>query len=127
MRAYGDGLRMNILDYQIGKAKLLSMTVFTAGCIVDHVTTGYGLSLPSVYEINPVVLLLIGSGIWNLVEIMLIAAGNVSGFVISGLKSKIMITCSIKALLMVGIVRLYAGFHNMMIIFNILCAQASYL
>lgn len=113
---------MNILGYQIEKAELLSMTVFTVGCIVDHVTTYYGLSIPTVEEINPVVLLLIGSGIWNLVEIILIAAGNVSGLVISGLKSKIMVSCSITSLLTVGFVRLYAGFHNMMIIFNIIRA-----
>ncbi len=113
---------MNILGYQIGKAELLSMTVFTVGCTVDHVTTYYGLSIPTVKEINPVVLLLIGSGLWNLVEIILIAAGNGSGLVISGSKSKIMITCSITALLTAGIIRLSAGFHNMMIIFNIVRA-----
>jgi len=67
-------------------------------------------------------LLLIGSGIWNLVEIILIAAGNVSGLVISGSKSKIMTTCSITALLTAGIVRLSAGFHNMVIIFNVVRA-----
>jgi hypothetical protein len=113
---------MNIFEYQIGKAELLSMMVFTVGCILDHVTTYYGLSLPTVEEINPVVLLMIGSGIWNLVEIGLIIAGNGSGLFVSGSKSKMMITFSMTSLLIVGIVRLYAGFHHMMIIFNVVRA-----
>jgi hypothetical protein len=113
---------MNIFEYQIGKAELLSMMVFTVGCIVDHVTTYYGLTLPTVEEINPVVLLMIGSGIWNLVEIVLIIAGNGSGLAVSGSKSKMMITFSMTSLLIVGIVRLYAGFHNMILIFNIVRA-----
>ena len=111
---------MNIPDFQIGKSELLSMIVFTFGCILDHVTTFYGLSIPNVEEINPVVLLLIGSGIWSLVEIILIAAVNGSSLVTFGSKSEIIITFSITALLTVGIIRLYAGFHNMMIISNAL-------
>jgi len=111
---------MNILGYRSGRAELLSMTFFTACCILDHVTTLYGLSLPNVKEINPVVLLLIGSGMWNLVDFISIAAVNGSGLVIFGSKSKILVAFSITALLMLGIIRLCAGVNNMMVIFNTL-------
>ena len=111
---------MNILGYRSGRAKLLSITFFTASCIVDHMTTLYGLSLPNVKEINPVVLLLIGSGIWNLVDFIFVAAVNGSGLVIFGSKSKILIELSITALLIFGIIRLCAGVNNLVVIFNTL-------
>lgn len=109
---------MNNFDHQIGKAELLSMMVFTAGCIVDHVTTYYGLTFPTIEELNPVVLMMIGSGLWNIVEVTLIILGNGSGFIISGSKSKIMTTFSITALFFVGLIRLFVGFHNINIILN---------
>ena len=95
------------------------MMFFTAGCIVDHVTTYYGLTLPNVEELNPLVLMMIGSGSWNLVEVSILIIGNVYGFFVSGSKSEIMVAFSMTLLLLVGIVRLFAGFHNMMVIFNV--------
>ena len=110
---------MSIYDYQVGKRALFAMMVFTAGCIVDHVTTYYGLTLPNVVELNPLVLLMIGSSAWNLIEVSILIIGNVCGFFVSGSKSKIMGVFSITLLLLVGIVRLSAGFHNMIVIFNV--------
>ena len=95
------------------------MMVFTAGCIVDHGTTYYGLTLPTVEELNPLVLLMIGSGSWNLVEVSILIIGNVYGFFVSGSKSEITAVFSMTLLLLVGIMRLFAGFHNMMVIFNV--------
>ena len=112
---------MNIYNYQIGKTELLSMTVFTVGCIMDHVTTYYGLSFPAIKEINPMVLILIGSGSWNLVEVALMILGNGSGFIASNSKSEMTIAFSMTALLFVGVVRLLAGFHNMIVICSIAC------
>ena len=112
---------MNIYGHQIGKAELLSMTIFTVGCIMDHVTTYHGLSFPTIKEINPVVLILIGSGSWNLVEVALIILGNGSGFVASDSKSEMMIAFSMTALLFVGVVRLLAGFHNIIVIYSTAC------
>ena len=112
---------MNIYDYQIGKAELLSMTVFTVGSILDHVTTFYGLSLTTIKEVNPVVLMLIGSGSWNLVEVILMILGNGSVFIASNSKSERMIVFSMTALLIAGTVRLLAGFHNMIVICSIAC------
>ena len=110
---------MSIYDYQVGKRVLFAMMVFTAGSLVDHVTTSYGLTLPNVEELNPLVLMMIGSGSWLLVETSILIIGNVYGFFVSGSKSEIMVVFSMTSLLVVGIVRIFAGFHNMMIIFNV--------
>jgi len=110
---------MKILNDNIGKAELLAMILFTSGCIVDHITTQYGLSLPTVEEANPVVLFMIGAGVWNVVEILIILLGTTSGFILSGTKSRRMVTMSILALMVVGLVRLYAGVHNIVLISNI--------
>ena len=110
---------MSKYDYQTGKMALFAMMVFTAGCIVDHVTTYYGLTLPTVKELNPLVLMMIGSGSWNLVEVSILIIGNVYGYFVSGSKSEIMAVFSMTLLLLVGTVRLSAGFHNLMVIFNV--------
>jgi hypothetical protein len=110
---------MKILNDNIGRAELLAMILFTSGCIVDHVSTHYGLSLPTVEEANPVVLFMIGTGIWNAVEIMIIVMGNSSGFILSGTKSRNLVTMFVFTLMAVGIVRLYAGVHNIVLISNI--------
>ena len=110
---------MKIFNDNMGKAELLAMIVFTSGCIVDHITTYYGLSMPMVKEANPVVLLMIGAGVWNVVEILIIAMGTTSGFILSSTKSRRMVTMSILALMVVGLVRLYAGVHNIVLIINV--------
>lgn len=110
---------MKIFNDNMGKAELLAMIVFTSGCIVDHITTYYGLSMPMVKEANPVVLLMIGAGVWNVVEILIIAMGTTSGFILSSTKSRRMVTMSILALMGVGLVRLYAGVHNIVLITNV--------
>ena len=110
---------MKWLDANIGKAELLTMMVFTTGCVVDHVTTFYGLFLPTIVEVNPVVLLLIGSGVWHIAEILIIASGTCSGLLVSGSKSKTVIRFSMMALATVGLVRLYAGFHNLVLVSNV--------
>jgi hypothetical protein len=110
---------MSLLKNNVGKAELLAMMLFTTGCIVDHVTTYYGLSLPTIEEANPVVLFMIGSGIWNAVEILVIVMGNSSGVLLSGSKSRGIITMSIATLVAVGLVRLYAGVHNIALITSV--------
>ena len=87
---------------------------------MDHVTTSYGLTLPNVTELNQLVLMMILSGSWNLVEVSLLIIGNVCGFFVSGSKSEIMGVFSMTLLLLVGFVRLFAGFHNMIVIFNVI-------
>ena len=110
---------MNVLRAQIGRAELFTMIVFTVGCVLDHVSTFYGLTFPSVVELNPVVLLMIGSGVWNLFEVVVIVAGNGSGFIASYSESRIMTLFSSAALLIVGAIRLVAGFHNVVLVLGI--------
>ena len=110
---------MKILNDNIGKAELLAMILFTSGCIVDHITTYYGVSLPTVKETNPVVLFMIGAGVWHVVEILIILLGTTSGFILSGTKSRNLVTMLVFTLMTVGIVRLYAGVHNIVLISNI--------
>jgi len=110
---------MNVMRNQIGWAKLLTMIVFTVGCVLDHVSTFYGLTFPTIVELNPVVLLMIGSGVWNLFEVAVIVAGNGSGFIASCSESRIMTLFSSAALLIVGAIRLVAGFHNVVLVLGI--------
>jgi len=110
---------MSLLKNNVGRAELLAMMLFTTGCIVDHVTTYYGLSLPTIEEANPVVLFMIGSGIWNAVEILVIVMGNSSGVLLSGSKSRGILMMSIASLVAVGLVRLYAGVHNIALITSV--------
>ena len=110
---------MSLLDVNIGKVELIAMMIFTTGCIVDHITTYYGLLVPTIEEANPVVLFMIGAGIWNAVEFLIIAIGNGSGFILSGEKSRGIMTMLIVTLTVAGLVRLIAGVHNIMLISNV--------
>ena len=108
------------VEMNIGKAELLSMMLFASGCIFDHLTTAYGLTLPTVTEMNKIVLPLIGYGVWHIIEILIIVAGTCSGFIAVRLKSNLTRNLSMIALTMVGLIRLYAGTQNLTIIFKIL-------
>ncbi len=110
---------MSLLDVNIGKVELLAMMIFTTGLIVDHITTYYGLLVPSIEESNPLVLFMIGAGIWNAVDILILMIGNGSGFILSGAKSRGIMTMLIVTLMAAGLVRLIAGVHNIMLISNI--------
>ena len=110
---------MSLLDVNIGKVELLAMMIFTTGLIVDHITTYYGLSVPYIEESNSLVLFMIGAGIWNAVDILILVIGNGSGFILSGAKSRGIMTMLLVTLMVVGLVRLIAGVHNIMLISNI--------
>ena len=110
---------MSLLDVNIGKVELLAMMIFTTGCIVDHITTYYGLLVPTIEEANPVVLFMIGAGIWNAVDILIIVIGNSSGFILSGSKTRGIMTMLIVTLTIAGLVRMIAGVHNIMLVSNI--------
>ncbi len=110
---------MSLLNGNIGKVELLAMMIFTTGCIVDHITTSYGLLVPTIEEANPVVLFMIGAGIWNAVDILILMIGNGLGFILSGAKSRGIMTMLIVTLMAAGLVRLIAGVHNIMLISNI--------
>ena len=105
---------------EIRKRELAIITLFVLGCIVDHITTYYGLKLPSIIESNPLVIQMIGAGIWNLFEIALIVTGAGSAFVILLDNSRELVSLSMAALGSVGIIRMYAGLLNIILISNII-------
>ena len=104
----------------IRKRELAIITLFVIGCIVDHITTYYGLKLPSIIESNPLVIQMIGAGIWNLFEIAIIVTGAVSAFVILLDNSRELVSLSMAALGSMGIIRMYAGLLNIILISNII-------
>ena len=102
------------------KAIIAGTTFFALSCLFDHVTTLYGLLLPNVTEINGYVLLLMGYGIWHLIESMIIIAGISSGCLASMSKSDPVLKLSTIALMSGGLVRFSAGIQNIAIILNAL-------
>ncbi len=104
----------------IRKRDLTIITLFVLGCIVDHITTYYGLKLPSIIESNPLVIQMISASIWDLFEFALIVTGAGSAFVILRDNSKELVSLSMVALGSVGIIRMYAGVLNIILISNII-------
>ncbi len=104
----------------IRKRELTIITLFVLGSIVDHITTYYGLKLPSIVESNPLVIQMIRAGIWNIFEFALIITGAASAFVILRDNSKELVSLSMAALGSVGIIRMYAGLLNIILISNII-------
>ena len=102
------------------KAIIAGTTFFTFSCVFDHITTLYGLLLPNVTEMNAHVLLLMGFGIWHLIETMIIIAGISSGCLASISKSDPILKLSTIALMSGGLVRFSAGIQNIAIILNAL-------
>jgi len=103
---------------EIRKRELTIITLFVLGCIVDHITTLYGLKLPSIVELNPFVTQMIRAGIWDLFEIALIISGAGSAFVIVLDSSKQLVSLLMAALGSVGIIRMYVGLLNIILITN---------
>ena len=100
----------------INRTELSMMVIFTMGCILDHLTTYYGLKFPMITELNPVVVQLIAMGIWHIVELAIILMGNISGYFASTNQPDFMKHIGIVALSLAGIFRLYAGMHNIFLI-----------
>ncbi len=105
---------------EIRKRELAIITLFILGCIVDHITTYYGLKLPSIIESNPLVIQMISASIWDLFEFTIIVTGAGSAFVILRDNSKELVSLSMAALGSVGIIRMYAGLLNIILISNII-------
>lgn len=110
---------MSLLKSNIGITGLFAMMIFTSGCVLDHVTTYYGLSLPTIEEANQFVLFMIGADIWAIVELLLLVVGNSLVIVKFGSDSK-GITIMAVTLTAVGFIRLFVGVHNILLITNVL-------
>jgi len=102
------------------KTTFLAVFFFTSACIFDHLTTVYGMGMPTLTERNPAVLFLVGCGLWHLAEMLLIAVGAFTGLFMVRLKSSEATRLSMKAFTAAGLVRLCVGLQNLVIITNAL-------
>jgi hypothetical protein len=102
------------------KTALLAVFFFSLACIFDHLTTVYGMGMPTLSERNPAVLFLMGCGLWHLAEILLIGVGTFAGLFMVRLKSSEVIKLSMKAFTAAGLVRFCVGLQNLVVIANAL-------
>ena len=100
----------------IDRPELTMMVIFTMGCILDHLTTYYGLKFPMIMEFNPIVAQLIAMGTWHTAELAIILLGNISGYFASQNQPDFINHIGIMALTLAGIFRIYAGIHNIILI-----------
>ncbi len=100
------------------KLTVLDVVVFYSGCLFDHLTTLYGISLPTISEVNPVVLRLMEVGIWFEVEMFVILLGMLCGIVIGSMKPSKLNALSANALTAVGLTRALVAFSNLTLIIN---------
>jgi hypothetical protein len=107
------------LRFRVSKRHITNFTliVFTLGCVLDHLTTAYGVTLFSVVESNPMVVMLMEFGIWHGFELMVISVGVLQIFVTYFIKSNIFFYYFSNCMMMfAGFVRYYAALHNMTVI-----------
>ncbi len=102
------------------KAALTVVLVFSIGCVLDHLTTGYGLNLPEVNELNPFVEQLIGYGVWHTVEALVIILGLLSGYLMVDLPSIELFSIPASFLTSVGFIRLIVALNNLYVVICIL-------
>jgi hypothetical protein len=111
------------LRFQISKRHITNFTliVFTLGCVLDHLTTAYGVTLFSIVESNPMVVMLMEFGIWHEFELLVISVGVLQIFVTYFIKSNIFFYYFSNCLMMfAGLVRYYAALHNITVIMTAL-------
>jgi len=77
------------------------------------VTTTYGITLPTVHEMNPNVRYLIESGFWHGIDLFIISSGVYLVAMATVSKSNAVIVLTARLLSTMGVVRFYAGFHNL--------------
>jgi len=122
---YGKGrCRNNLLAFNREKRDkrivLIAMAIFSLGCICDHLTTAYGLTLPNIMELNMNVILLKENGVWHVIELLVIATGLCSGIFIIRLKPCAITKLSTIALLSGGFIRFGVGLQNLTTILSTL-------
>lgn len=110
----------NKIEVNFGKYNVLGVLIFSVGCLLDHITTAYGLTIPGIVETNPFVLRMINYGVWHFFEFLILISGIFFGFNLASLKSGASKFFFIFALNAVGLCRFLAGLNNLEIIFRIL-------
>lgn len=111
------------LRFRVSKRHITNLTVivFTLGCVLDHLTTAYGVTLPYVVESNSIVVMLMEFGIWHEFELMVISIGILQIFVTYFIRSNIFFYYFSNCLLIfAGFVRYHAAIHNITVIITAL-------
>jgi hypothetical protein len=99
---------------------LFIIVFFLLGCFFDHVTTAYGINIPSLAERNPAVLFMMEYGIWHEAEILMTTVIAFCGLLVVRLRTSSTTNLSTKSLAAVGLIRFLAGFQNLIVIANTL-------
>jgi hypothetical protein len=92
---------------------LCVLAFFAVGCLVDHVTTSYGLGSPAFTETNPLVNALLEQGTWHAIEILIITIGVGLGLHSLSSMPGESYRLYLGMLTFAGIIRLFAGFQNL--------------
>jgi len=106
----------------VGRDRLTLYVVafFAVGCLLDHVTTSYGVGSPAFTETNPLVNALLEQGTWHAIEILIITIGVGLGLhslsSMPGESSRLYLGM----LTFVGLIRLFAGFQNLGVILQVI-------
>lgn len=113
-------LRYTVSTCVRSKVVLFAVLFFTLGCVFDHLTTAYGVNLPSIVETNSMVKLLMEHGVWHCVEICVMVTAICYGLFIirTGLRATLGIYLTL--MMTTGSFRLYAGILNLTIIMKAL-------
>ncbi len=106
------------VGHQISRKELaiLTVLVFSLGCILDHLTTVYGVTLSNIAESNPVVLRLMEFGVWSMTEALVILMGTILGVTIGRAEESKLKGFSMTVLATVGFTRFIAAFNNLALI-----------
>lgn len=100
----------------IQKTNFGAMAIFVSGCLLDHFTTAYGISIPGLTESNSFVLMLMNYGLWHLAEIVVIVFGIGASLMSTRNDKAILTTFSTLMLISGGLLRLAVGFQNLSLI-----------
>ncbi len=102
------------------RLKICIVAFFAMGCLFDHLTTSYGLSLSTFVETNPIVTSLVEQGIWNVIEILTITAGVCYGLYSLCSTKGGAAALSLRVLTFAGLIRFFAGFQNLSVILQVM-------
>jgi hypothetical protein len=101
------------------RLKICIVAFFAMGCLFDHLTTSYGLSSFTFVETNPIVTALVEQDIWHVIEILTITAGACYGLHSLYSKKGGAASLSLRVLTFAGLIRFFAGFHNLSAILQV--------
>jgi hypothetical protein len=106
----------------VGRDRLTLCVVafFAVGCLLDHVTTSYGLGSPAFTETNPLVNALLEQGTWHAIEIFIITIGVGLGLRSLSSMSGESSSLYLGMLTFAGLIRLFAGFQNLGVILQVI-------